>query len=438
MFQSILKNGRLWRFLLVMALLLGLFAGQFSNSLQHRTSWFLSRYSQPDPQLALLRWPENLQAVRYELEIFSSIPEDLDAQTPVTAALYRNDELYGNQLLLPESQLPDLDGAQPLLWRVRALDMDGNPVGDFSQPAELTTSLQRNHRYAPEPRPAAKTGPGTRLLYPVYSYTALPGATQYEVEILDDLPQHLDGILPSGHRVYAETTELTDLYDKQPRIGTYYWRVRGMDKRGLPVGEWSLPQKVSLDPDEGIQVGVYGDSISHGGGHMSFSPSDFAYSYSSYLNVPVVNLSESGDTSEMMVERFEKDVLPFHLKTLLIMGGTNSLRDGVDPEDVIDDLKKLQELCQENGITPVLLTLAPINPDNIQRAFDEESDPHWQEAFAKVNEYIRSQPHIDVAAPFEAMGTELPTEMALDGLHGDVTMKKIMGETINYHLQEFL
>lgn len=171
---------------------------------------------------------------------------------------------------------------------------------------------------------------------------------------------------------------------------------------------------------------------------MSFSPSDFAYSYSTYIKVPTVNLSESGDTSEMLVDRFERDVLPFHLKTLLIMGGTNSLRDGVDPEDVIDDMKKLQELCRENGITPVLMTLAPINPANIQRAFDEDSDPHWQEAFTKVNTFIRSQPHIDVAAPFEAMGTELPTEMALDGLHGDVTMKKIMGETINQHLQEFL
>ena len=105
---------------------------------------------------------------------------------------------------------------------------------------------------------------------------------------------------------------------------------------------------------------------------------------------------------------------------------------------MIADLKKLQELCRENGITPVLLTLAPINPANIQRAFDEDSDPHWQEAFAKVNAYIRTQPHIDVATPFEAMGPELPTEMALDGLHGDVTMKKIMGETINKHLQEFL
>lgn len=438
MFQSILKNGRLWRFLLVAALLPGLFAGQFGNTLQHRTSRLLSRYSQPAPQLALLQWPVDLQAVRYELEIFSHVPEDLDPQYPVAEAFYRNEELYGNQTLLDERELSGLQDDQPLFWRVRPLDMDGNPIGDFSQPRELASSLQRNHRYAPEPRPAARPGNGTRLLYPVYSYTALPGASQYEVEILDDLPQHLDGILPSGHRVYAEVTDLTDLYDKQPRIGTYYWRVRGLDKRGLPVGEWSLPQKVSLDPEEGIQVGVYGDSISHGGGHMSFSPSDFAYSYSSYLRVPVVNLSESGDTSEMMVDRFAKDVLPFHLKTLLIMGGTNSLRDGVDPDDVIADLKKLQELCRENGIEPVLLTLAPINPANIQRAFDEDSDPHWQEAFAKVNAYIRSQPHIDVAAPFEAMGPELPTEMALDGLHGDVTMKKIMGETINQHLQEFL
>ena len=438
MFQSIMKNGRLWRFLLVAFLLPGLFAGQFNNTLQHRTSRILSQYSQPAPQLALLQWPADLQAVRYELEIFSRVPEELEPQQPVEAAVYRNDELYGNQLLLKENQLPDLEGNLPLLWRVRPLDMDGNPIGAFSQPAELASSLQRNQRHAPVPKPVAQPDNGTRLLYPVYSYTALPGAALYEVEILDDMPQHLDGILPSAHRVYAETTSLTDLYDKQPRIGTYYWRVRGLDKRGLPVGEWSLPQKVSLDTDEGIQVGIYGDSISHGGGHMSFSPSDTAYSYSSYIQVPVVNLSESGDTSEMMVDRFQKDVLPFHLKVLLIMGGTNSLRDGVPPDDVIADLKKMQDLCRTNGITPVLMTLAPINPVNIRQAFDEDSDPHWQEAFAKVNAYIRSQPHIDVAAPFEVMAPELPTEMALDGLHGDVTMKQMMGKIINDHLQEFL
>ena len=95
-------------------------------------------------------------------------------------------------------------------------------------------------------------------------------------------------------------------------------------------------------------------------------------------------------------------------------------------------------LCRENGITPVLLTLAPINPENIRKAFDEPTDRDWQESFRKVNAYIRTQPHIDVAAPFEAMGPELPTEMALDGLHGDVAMKQIMGQVINAHVKEFL
>lgn len=195
---------------------------------------------------------------------------------------------------------------------------------------------------------------------------------------------------------------------------------------------------MELEPSEQVPVGIFGDSISHGGGRLSFSPADLAYSYAHYMDVPAVNLSESGDTSEMMVERFERDVLPFGLKTLLIMGGSNSLRNGTDPEEVNGDLRKIQELCRDNGITPVLLTLAPINPGNIEKAFDEPTDSHWQESFRKVNAFIRTQPHIDVAAPFEAMGPELPTEMALDGLHGDVPMKRIMGRVISDHIREFL
>jgi hypothetical protein len=252
--------------------------------------------------------------------------------------------------------------------------MEGAPIGAYSSVRELRTSLQRNHRYAPEPRPAAKPGPGTRLLYPVYSYTALPGAAQYEVEVLDDLPQQLDGILPSSHRVYAEITELTDLYDKQPRIGTCYWRCGAWTGGACPWVNGACLRKSAWtrtrDPGGYLRETAFPTAAD-----ICPSVFRFAYSYSSYISVPTVNLSESGDTSQMMVERFEKDVLPFHLKTLLIMGGTNSLRDGTAPEKVIADLKKLQALCRENGITPVLLTLAPINPDNIQRAFDEESDP---------------------------------------------------------------
>lgn len=429
---------RRWRWLLVGALLPGLFLGQMDNAVQHRMPRYIQRYMTGGPRLGFLQWPQDLQTVRYELEIFSQIPEELDPEHPVEKALYRDAEIYTNRILLDEGKLPDLDGELPLFWRVRAYDLDGNPLGGYSQPAELQNTLERNLRDAPVPRPMKRDQPGSRILYPVYSYTSLPGASQYEVEVLDQLPEKMGGILPSRHRVYAETTELTDLYDKEPRIGTYYWRVRGMDGKGRSVGEWSLPEKVELEPTDRVQVGIFGDSISHGGGRLSFSPSDLEYSYAHYISVPTVNLSESGDTSEMMVERFERDVLPFHLKTLLIMGGSNSLRNGTEPEEVIADLRKIQAMCRENGITPVLLTLAPINPGNIEKAFDEPTDSHWQEAFRKVNAYIRTQPHIDVAAPFEAMGPELPTEMALDGLHGDVPMKRIMGQVISDQVREFL
>ncbi len=158
MFQSILKNGRLWRFLLVMALLPGLFAWPVRQ--------FPAAPYQPvpepifpaGPQLALLRWPENLQAVRYELEIFSYVPDSLDPRLPVDTVLYRNDELYGNQLLLDEKQLPGLEEEQPLFWRVRPLDMEGAPIGAYSSVRELRTSSSATTAMPGTP-PAAKPGP---------------------------------------------------------------------------------------------------------------------------------------------------------------------------------------------------------------------------------------------------------------------------------------
>nr|WP_255711076.1 GDSL-type esterase/lipase family protein [Pelosinus baikalensis] len=88
-----------------------------------------------------------------------------------------------------------------------------------------------------------------------------------------------------------------------------------------------------------VAVATFGDSITHGGGSVSYSPADWEYSYQYYLDFPSVNLGKSGDTSQTMVERFEQDVLPFHPQYLIILAGTNSLRGGVTAENVIADLK---------------------------------------------------------------------------------------------------
>ena len=373
-----------------------------------------------------LTWPQNLNAVRSEVEIFKKIPKDLRADAPIANAIYRNTQVYTNSLMLDMRQL---QAEKPLFYRVRAYDLDGHPIGPYSQPADVKSALFKTERNAPIPHDPYGKGNGSVLLYPVYAYTGNPNAASYEIEVTSKYPENLHGFSPSVHRIYAAKTELTDLYDDAPRTGTYYWRVRGMDSTRKPVGEWSLPQEIK-NPVKHWKVAVYGDSISHGGGHLSFGPADLAYSYESYLDFPTINLSQSGDTSEAMVMRFEKDVLPFSPEYLLILGGTNSLRAGVPAADVISDLKEIQRKCREHGITPILMTLPPINPENIQKAFNEPTYEGWKASFDEVNAFIRGEVHIDTAAPFEKM-EELPTWLALDGIHGDWNMKRMMAEVIN-------
>ena len=193
--------------------------------------------------------------------------------------------------------------------------------------------------------------------------------------------------------------------------------------------------KFRNDPEEHWEIAVFGDSISHGGGHISYGPADHEFSWLSYLDFPAINLSMSGDTSETMLDRFEADVLPFRPRYLLIMNGTNSLRAGISAAQVIAYLEEIKARCLANGIRPIFLTLPPINPENIERAFDEPTAEDWQTQFALVNTFLRAEVHIDVAAVF-AFSPLLPTELGLDGLHEDVLGKQLIAQAINKDWQE--
>lgn len=425
--------------LLVLALLPGFYLGRAFFTGDMDQDEVASAQERQDGEkagkkLALLSWPVNLDAVRYEVEIYDGAQKAVKADRPVKNAAYRNLYVYTNQLVLPARQF---DGRN-YLYRVRSYDLDGRPIGNFSQPRTLGTHLKPLLRNAPVPRQWVTKGNGTALLYPVYAYAGNPGAAKYEVEVTSQYPENSHGVRPSRFRIFSEVTELTDLYDKFPRPDGCFWRVRGLTKDGQPVGEWSRAVAVPALDRQGYTVGIYGDSISHGGGHLSFSPVDFAYSYAHYLDFPTVNLSESGDTSAMLVQRFERDAAPFRVKYLLIMGGTNSLRAGTSAQDVISDLKTLQSKAREYGMQPILLTLLPINPKNIEKAFHEPTAPGWEKRFAEVNAFIRTQPHMDTAAPFAKMGGTLPTSMGLDGLHGDYPAKKIIGDVINRDIKHWL
>lgn len=374
--------------------------------------------------LYFLRWGMNGDAVYYELEISTSQGE----------ILYDNDHVWQNAVIF-SADIPD-GMENEILWRVRAFNLYGDIIQDWSEMARFDTEETLLGRDAPRLSPDYQEGRWMRLLYPVYSFVGLPGAASYEIEVTDEEPENPEGTEPSAHRIWSASSDIMERYDESPRIGTYWWRVRCLDEDGNDLGVWSEARKMET-PTDGWTIGLFGDSISHGGGRMSYGPSDPMYNLVFYLMEPVVNLAQSGDTSRRMLERFDTDVLPFNLKYLLIMGGTNSLRGGEDPQAVIDDLQAIGDKCRENGIRPIYLTLAPINPENIKYCFNEDTVPDWQERFSAVNEWIRTQDHIDTAALFSDSEL-LPPEYGQDGVHLDWKAKFLMARMINGELPGFI
>lgn len=385
------------------------------------------------PSLILLSWPENPDSVHNEVEIIQGVPEGLSSSEKAdpSVVVYDNIYIYSNEVLIDPGSLPDL---QTLYWRVRAVDQTGNPLSYFSLPRPVAVTMKKIDRNAPIPHKEKIRSP---LLYEVYSYTGNPGSKTYEIEIDEKEPENPDSADPSRYRTASVRTPLSDWYDSEPRTGTWWWRVRGLDENGRANGIWSLPQKMSLDPGEHWKIGILGDSISHGGGRLYHTPADGTYSYESYLSFPAVNLSRSGDTTAEILKRFDSDVKPFHLKYLLIMGGINDIRSGVSPEETIHNLQEIEEKCRKNHIKPVLLTVIPINPAVIEAVYHTATAEKWEEALKEVNDFIRTQPHIDTAAPFEAMGP-LPEQMALDGLHGDWNAKEMIAAVINRDIGQWI
>ncbi|MGP1471728.1 MAG: SGNH/GDSL hydrolase family protein [Schwartzia sp. (in: firmicutes)] len=392
----------------------------------------------PLPLTALLEWTADLSAVAYEMEIFRTPPADIANDAPDERAIFRTAEIYTNALHLScGAFLSQPPGKEPLFWRVRSLDLDRSPISPFSELAPLYLDPHLSSSHIPVISSPYNQGHGSVLLYPVYAWVQPADATRFEIALYDEDPTRNHAAVPID-RLFSESAEC---YDPKPRMGErpFFWRVRTVDPEGRPLSGWSKVGVFRTDPKDGWEVAVFGDSISHGGGRISYGPENLEYSWLRYLDFPAVNLSQSGDLTETMLARFEADVAPFHPRYLLIMGGTNDLRaEDFAVETAVEHMEAIKDKCRQHGIKPIFLTLPPVNPQNIVRAFDEPTDPKWREKFAAFNDYLRRQPHIDVAATFAAYSADgdLPEWLALDGLHQDILGKQLIAARVNAQWEE--
>jgi len=378
----------------------------------------------------MLTWTVVPWAVSYEIEFLRDLPENPRGTEPSEKRLFAA-RSYTNGY---NADLSAFAGTR-IYWRVRALDYDRNPLGVYSDVAAVYVDPSLRMQLKPLLNTVFNANEMATPLYPAYAWIGVNGAAKHEVELTRNLPENPNGTEPSRYRIWTKQVDSSfDCYDDLPRLdpGIYYWRVRGIDENGEPVGVYSDAGKFTVDWRKGAYSATFGDSITHGGGGVSYPPCSWEFSYQTYLKFPTVNLGRSGDTSETMLARFDEDVLPFHPRYLIILGGSNSLRGGTPSEQVISDLAGIRDKCIENGIRPIFITLPPINPASIQKIFAEGTVDEWRQAFDEVNAFIRQQEYfIDIEPYLSDDQRMLPVVYGVDGLHPDAAAKRIMGNLIN-------
>ena len=154
--------------------------------------------------------------------------------------------------------------------------------------------------------------------------------------------------------------------------------------------------------------------------------------------MPVKNLGHSGDTTADMLARFDRDVLPFAPRVLIIMGGVNDYRSGVYGAQTVRNLAALGEKCRAHGITPIFLTVTPIRPAWMTKRMTIMTPPSdWMDHRDYINDWVRQQEFsVDVSSTLADANGELEAAYTTDGLHPDYMGKKHIGQTVDSYLRK--
>lgn len=378
-----------------------------------------------------LTWQVVPSAVKYQVVI---LKENFDTWENV---VYAKDDCYTNGIEVDLSNFPD---AENFYWKVCALNYETEPVAEFS---ELTPIADYELVDSNAPMPTTQYEEMSYPpLFPVYSWipVAIPtednpfgeNAEFNEVEVVRiDLEKnevfYVRSIIGGEYDVYDEFSYNTG--------GNYFWRVRAISEYGDALSDWSDFSAMRVTAP--VKIAAFGDSITHGGGAMTVPPGFLIYDWETYCDVPVKNLGHSGDTTTALLNRFDRDVLPFAPKILVIMGGVNDFRETkISGWASVQNLKAIKAKCDEHGIIPIFLTPTPINAELMKHyGFVETPPSDWRDHQKYINDWILKQDyHIDVGSELaDSNGNLIDTS---DGLHPNMEGKKIIGEMVQDYLHE--
>jgi lysophospholipase L1-like esterase len=150
------------------------------------------------------------------------------------------------------------------------------------------------------------------------------------------------------------------------------------------------------------------------------------------------NAGVSGNTTAQMLARLATDVIPFHAKYVVVLGGINDLRSGTDVTSAttIANLASIAAQLLDDGSTVILATIPPYTAANGNSSTQAAK---WTTINASIRQTALSTPNVyfvDFAAAYldatNAAPYPLPTPVTAtsDGLHPASMGAYLMGRLL--------
>jgi len=102
------------------------------------------------------------------------------------------------------------------------------------------------------------------------------------------------------------------------------------------------------------------------------------------LNTPILNQGVNGNTLREMLLRLTVDVLDLKPEFCILCGGTNDVYQGIDPDLMNSNFKKMAERILEHKIRPIVALPAPVEDEVFEK--DLAKFRRWLKKYAKEND----------------------------------------------------
>ena len=166
------------------------------------------------------------------------------------------------------------------------------------------------------------------------------------------------------------------------------------------------------EQDENIVF--YGDSITEG-----YNVKEF------YDEFRVVNSGISGNTTEDLINRIDRDLYNYNPSTVIIQIGTNDIRASIKDEDIIKNLKNIIKGIRKNRKNASILieSIYPINREMDEEYWKDVNPDYNNKHITKLNKEIKELckkehiKYIDIYSKLLDDNKNLKEVYSKEGLH---------------------